>query len=109
LRETVSRLPTRQKTALVLRYMADMTPEEVGEQMGCSAQAVRNLVHELIELEEGEPLVRRVGAGPRSRDQGLLVGGAPREALDEVGDAHPVPPLVRTAVEQGLDIQRDSL
>jgi RNA polymerase sigma factor (sigma-70 family) len=61
LRETVSRLPTRQKTALVLRYMADMTPEEVGEQMGCSAQAVRNLTHRAIatlrdELDDDLPL-----------------------------------------------------
>jgi len=47
-REAIGRLPRRQRSALVLRYYADLSPDEVGAQLGCSGQAVRNLTHRAI-------------------------------------------------------------
>ena len=44
-RAAVSGLPERQRTAVVLRYFADMSAAEVGAIMDVSAQAVRNLTH----------------------------------------------------------------
>jgi RNA polymerase sigma factor (sigma-70 family) len=54
LRTAIMRLPWRQRVALVLRYYVDLTPDEIGEQLGCSAQAVRNLTHRAIATMRGE-------------------------------------------------------
>jgi RNA polymerase sigma-70 factor (ECF subfamily) len=40
-RTAVSRLPTRQRTAVVLRFYADLPVEQVAELMGCEAATVR--------------------------------------------------------------------
>lgn len=66
LRDAVHALPPRQRTALLLRYFADLSPEEVADVMDVSPQAVRNLTHRAIRqlrvhladpgpLEEREP------------------------------------------------------
>lgn len=48
LRDAVVTLPERQRTALLLRFYADLDPDEVGQVMGCSGQAVRNLTHRAV-------------------------------------------------------------
>lgn len=48
LREAVAQLPERQRTALVLRYFADLDVDEVAEVMGATNQAVRNLTHRAL-------------------------------------------------------------
>lgn len=53
LREAVSDLPRRQKTALVLRYFADLPAEDVAKIMSVSPQAVRNLTHRAIQQLRG--------------------------------------------------------
>jgi RNA polymerase sigma-70 factor (ECF subfamily) len=47
-RDAVAALPTRARTAVVLRYHLDYSPDEAGEVMGCSGQAVRNLTHRAL-------------------------------------------------------------
>lgn len=42
-REAICRLPSRQRTALVLRHYLGLSAGEVGEQLGCSPEAVRAL------------------------------------------------------------------
>jgi RNA polymerase sigma-70 factor (sigma-E family) len=49
LRAAVAALPERQRTALVLRYYADLTPPEVAEIMGCKPGTVWAHVHMAIE------------------------------------------------------------
>lgn len=41
-------LPDRQRQAVVLRYYLDLSPDEAGEVLGVSGQAVRNLTHRAI-------------------------------------------------------------
>lgn len=62
-REAVSSLPTRQKTALVLRYFADLSVTEVADAMGCAEGTVRALT------SQGLQALRRSGL-----------------AMDEAGD-----------------------
>ena len=47
-RRAVSGLPPRQRTALVLRYYADLPVAEVAAQMGCAEGTVRALTHRAI-------------------------------------------------------------
>lgn len=47
-RLAVARLPRRQKTALVLRYYADLPVGEVAELMACPEGTVKTLVHRAI-------------------------------------------------------------
>jgi DNA-directed RNA polymerase specialized sigma24 family protein len=42
----VRRLPDKQRTAVVHRYVNDLAYAEIGEAMGCSADAARRSVHE---------------------------------------------------------------
>jgi RNA polymerase sigma factor (sigma-70 family) len=42
----VAALPPKQRTAIALRYLADLTHAEIGEVMGTSADAARRNVHE---------------------------------------------------------------
>lgn len=63
-REAVSALPRRQRTALVLRYFADLPLQEVAELMKCSPETVRAHTRQailnlrkrsgLLDLEEDE-------------------------------------------------------
>lgn len=56
-RWAVSRLPRRQKTALVLRYYADLTVGEVAELMACPEGTVKTLLHRAIKgLRSSEQL-----------------------------------------------------
>lgn len=48
-RGAVTDLPVRQRTALVLRYFADMSAADVGAVMDVSDQAVRNLTHRALQ------------------------------------------------------------
>jgi len=68
-------------------------------------EPVTDLVHQPVELSEGEPVEGRVGDRARGGDQRLLLRGAPRQPLDEVRDAHPVPALICTPVEQADDVE----
>ena len=56
LRAEIKRLPARQRTALVLRYFADLPAAQVATVMGCSDGTVRALTHQAISAlrERGE-------------------------------------------------------
>lgn len=43
--EVLSRLPERQRRALVLRYYADLTLEQIADVLGCPLGTVKSLVH----------------------------------------------------------------
>ena len=45
----VNKLPLRQRQALVLRYLDDMTVEGIAEVMYCSVAAVKSLIHRGLE------------------------------------------------------------
>lgn len=48
LRSAIGRLPKRQRTALVLRYYADLSVAEVAEVMGCSVGTVKSTTHDAV-------------------------------------------------------------
>jgi RNA polymerase sigma-70 factor (sigma-E family) len=60
LRAALSALPPRQRGAVVLRYYADLSEQQAGEALGCSATAVRSMVARAMET-----LRERI---PRSED-----------------------------------------
>ena len=60
LRSALSALPARQRAAVVLRYYADLSEQQAGEALGCSAAAVRSMVARAMET-----LRERI---PRSED-----------------------------------------
>jgi RNA polymerase sigma factor (sigma-70 family) len=60
LRGVLSALPARQRAAVVLRYYADLSEQQAGEALGCSAAAVRSMVARAMET-----LRERI---PRSED-----------------------------------------
>ena len=60
LRAALSALPPRQRAAVVLRYYADLSEQQAGEALGCSATAVRSMVARAMET-----LRERI---PRSED-----------------------------------------
>lgn len=47
-RSEIEQLPLRQRTALVLRYYADLPAAQVGVVMGCTEGTVRALTHQAI-------------------------------------------------------------
>lgn len=49
LRTVLLALPVRQRAAVVLRYYADLSEEQAGEALGCSAAAVRSMVARAME------------------------------------------------------------
>lgn len=57
LRESVSLLPKRQRTALVLRYYADLPVDQVAEVMSCAPGTVKALTHKAIRRLRAEELV----------------------------------------------------
>jgi len=60
LRAALTALPARQRAAVVLRYYADLSEQQAGEALGCSAAAVRSMVARAMET-----LRERI---PRSED-----------------------------------------
>ena len=62
-REALRRLPTRQRTAVVMRYFADLSVEQTAEAMRCAPGTVKALTHQgitslrrdlaLSDMEEG--------------------------------------------------------
>jgi RNA polymerase sigma-70 factor (sigma-E family) len=60
LRAALMTLPARQRAAVVLRYYADLSEQQAGEALGCSAAAVRSMVARAMET-----LRERI---PRSED-----------------------------------------
>ena len=44
--EAVHRLPARQRSAVVLRYLADLPQREIAAAIGCSEAAARRSLHE---------------------------------------------------------------
>lgn len=49
LRVALSALPPRQRAAVVLRFYADLSEQQAGEALGCSAVAVRSMVARAME------------------------------------------------------------
>ena len=49
LRTALWALPARQRAAVVLRYYADLSEQQAGESLGCSAAAVRSMVARAME------------------------------------------------------------
>lgn len=60
--EAVRRLPRRQREALVLRYLGDLSEQEVAEVMGLAAGSVKSHIHR--GLEALRVLIRPEGVGP---------------------------------------------
>jgi RNA polymerase sigma factor (sigma-70 family) len=50
----VSALPPKQRSAVVLRYAADMSYPQIGEMLDCSREAARRNVHEGLQKLRGE-------------------------------------------------------
>lgn len=48
LRDAVSRLPDRQRAAVVLRYYEDLSDAEIAEALGCRVPAVKSLLHRAL-------------------------------------------------------------
>jgi RNA polymerase sigma factor (sigma-70 family) len=54
--EAVGALPTRQRSAVVLRYVADLPHREIAAAIGCSEEAARRSLHEgLTSLRKAVP------------------------------------------------------
>jgi RNA polymerase sigma factor (sigma-70 family) len=54
--EAVHELPDRQRSAVVLRYVADLPHRDIATAIGCSEQAARRSLHEgLVKLREVVP------------------------------------------------------
>lgn len=62
-REAVTRLPRRQRTALVLRYFADLPVAEVAALMDCSPGTVKSLTHHAIDALRRAGLIDEVHNG----------------------------------------------
>lgn len=62
LRSSISRLPLRQRTALVLRYYEDLDIGEIAEAMGLNASSVRSaLTRALATLRSGSSQIEKAG------------------------------------------------
>ncbi|WP_214110941.1 SigE family RNA polymerase sigma factor [Acrocarpospora catenulata] len=63
-RKALARLPARQRTALVLRFFADLSEAEVADLMGCSLGTVKSHTHRglraMRQLISPETLVNRI-------------------------------------------------
>lgn len=53
-RATVAQLPSRQKTALLLRYYADLPIIEIAELMQCAEGTVKTLIHRAVQRLGGQ-------------------------------------------------------
>lgn len=52
--DVIQRLPARQRTAVVLRFYADLPEAEIADAMGCRPATVRSLVHRAIQTMRAE-------------------------------------------------------
>lgn len=68
-RTAVAALPTRQRTALVLRYYAGMSVAETARTMGCAEGTVKALAHRAMTRLRESDLVDRLDQLPRGSDQ----------------------------------------
>jgi RNA polymerase sigma-70 factor (ECF subfamily) len=59
-RDAVVRLPPRQRTAVVLRYFADLSVEQTADAMGCAPGTVKALTHQGITSLRGDLSLRDV-------------------------------------------------
>jgi RNA polymerase sigma-70 factor (sigma-E family) len=59
IRTALADLPTRQRTAIVLRFYADLTEAQMADSLGCSVGAARQLVFRAMET-----LRNRIGDAP---------------------------------------------
>ena len=48
LRESIAALPSRQRSAVVLRYYEDLPEAEIAQMLGCSVPAVKSLLHRAL-------------------------------------------------------------
>ena len=48
LADAIGRLPERQRTAVVLRYYADLPEAEIADALGCGIPAVKSLLHRAL-------------------------------------------------------------
>ncbi len=54
--DAVRELPTRQRSAVVLRFVGDMPHREIAQAIGCSEEAARRSLHEgLLKLRKAVP------------------------------------------------------
>ena len=54
--EAVGELPVRQRSAVVLRYVADLPHRDIAAAIGCSEEAARRSLHEgLVKLRKAVP------------------------------------------------------
>lgn len=53
-RATIAQLPSRQKTALLLRYYADLPITEIAELMQCAEGTVKTLLHRAVQRLGGQ-------------------------------------------------------
>lgn len=53
LRQSLERLPARQRAALVLRYYGDLSEQQVADAMNCSVSAARSLIARGMETLRG--------------------------------------------------------
>jgi RNA polymerase sigma-70 factor (ECF subfamily) len=58
LRGALTKLPHRQRTAVVLHYYADLSLEEIAERMGASIPSVKSLLHRAVKRLRSEENVR---------------------------------------------------
>lgn len=54
MRRALAALPARQRTAIVLRYYADLSERQVAQELGCSPAAARSLVARGMEVLRAE-------------------------------------------------------
>jgi RNA polymerase sigma factor (sigma-70 family) len=54
--DAVKKLPSRQRSAVVLRFVGDMPHREIAQAIGCSEEAARRSLHEgLVKLRKAVP------------------------------------------------------
>jgi RNA polymerase sigma-70 factor (sigma-E family) len=59
IRRLLARLPTRQRAAVAMRYVADMSDAEIAEILRCSAQTVRSQISRGLATLRREPVEER--------------------------------------------------
>ena len=64
IRAAVAELPKRQRTALIMRYYAELSTHEVAELMGCSESAVRRLTSQAIGSLRGNGCLKNLREVP---------------------------------------------
>ncbi len=65
-RQAVSLLPRRQRTALVLRYYGELTVREAADLMGCAEGTVRALTHKALTNLRSSPSLHQTWEAPNA-------------------------------------------